>query len=222
VPSNRLPGFATQLNALFSASTNPATGKRYTNLFVAEALMQRWGVAVTPGYLSQLRNGHKEDPAASLVGALAQFFDVPVDYFFGFMIRFEHGELARRLELLERRAGSSFDGDALVAHVASSVETFDESAWRELHEPEQPLYVHESVLRAIADYFDARPEYLIDAELDDQLKEYEAHLDLTAALVESGATGSSMRNLGKLSPDALRAIAASLRDTLNAPDESDT
>ncbi|MGT2462974.1 hypothetical protein [Sinomonas atrocyanea] len=76
-----MPDFAARLNALFERVPDAETGKPYSNVAVAAAL-EGLGTPVTPGYLGQLRSARKNDPSARLVGALAQFFGVPLGYFF--------------------------------------------------------------------------------------------------------------------------------------------
>lgn len=68
--------FAEQLDTL---CTRPE--RRVTNVMLWRALTDR-GCDVSKPYLSQLRNGVRADPAVEIVEALADFFGVPVDYFF--------------------------------------------------------------------------------------------------------------------------------------------
>lgn len=68
--------FSTQLNALCALSE-----RRVTNTMLVRALADR-GCGVSTPYLSQLRRGVRVEPAAQIVEALADYFGVPVEYFF--------------------------------------------------------------------------------------------------------------------------------------------
>ncbi|WP_406689329.1 helix-turn-helix transcriptional regulator [Saccharopolyspora sp. ID03-671] len=70
--------FAIKLNRLFK-SVRSETGEAYTPRAVSEALTQR-GRKISPSYLYQLLKGESE-PGYAVVEALAEFFDVPLDYF---------------------------------------------------------------------------------------------------------------------------------------------
>ena len=71
--------FADRLNELFEPQRDPE-GKSGTNVAVAKA-MHRIGFPGAPGYLSQLRNGQRENPTLAYVKALAEVFGVPLAYF---------------------------------------------------------------------------------------------------------------------------------------------
>lgn len=215
-----MPDLAERLDALFAASTDPRTGRSYSNRYVATALAQNWDVSVSHTYLSQLRLGQTQDPAASILGALAQFFDVPIDYFFTSTVRFEPEELRRRLEFA-LGLGPAADIDALVERVQADVSNFDRAAWEKLLHGERPVYVRTSVLEAIADFLNVKPEYLTTPDLDDELKTYEAQLDLAAAVAQADGKGSAMRAVGAPSPESLRAIAASIRATFAEDNDSE-
>lgn len=68
--------FAEQLNYLCARPQ-----RQVTNVMLVQALADR-GCRVSKPYLSQLRNGLRADPAASIVEALADYFGVAVDFFF--------------------------------------------------------------------------------------------------------------------------------------------
>ncbi|WP_234996009.1 helix-turn-helix domain-containing protein [Streptoalloteichus hindustanus] len=70
--------FATQLRRLFD-TVSRADGTRFTPREVAEEVTQR-GHKVSRGYLYDLLRG-KSEPSHALVRALADFFQVPLDYF---------------------------------------------------------------------------------------------------------------------------------------------
>lgn len=69
--------FKDRLNALY-----PATAPRLTNAQVVEALSQR-GCKISTPYLSQLRSGVRTNPSEQVVLALADYFGVAAEYFFG-------------------------------------------------------------------------------------------------------------------------------------------
>lgn len=77
-----LPEFTARLSALFERVVDPHTRKPYANSTVAKELTDA-GTPVSGGYIGQLRNGYKSDPSARVVGAIAEFFGVSVEYFFG-------------------------------------------------------------------------------------------------------------------------------------------
>ncbi|MGL5825060.1 MAG: helix-turn-helix domain-containing protein [Nocardioides sp.] len=76
-----VPHLAERLSDLFARVPQPGTTQPYNNEAAAEAL-RRQGVPVTGVYLSQLRNGKKDNPRAGLLAAIAQLFGVSIDYFF--------------------------------------------------------------------------------------------------------------------------------------------
>ncbi|TAM71619.1 MAG: XRE family transcriptional regulator [Microbacteriaceae bacterium] len=207
-----LPDFARRLNALFASTPDPETGKPFTNVTVAEALNSR-GVGVTHAYLGQLRNGRKNEPSASLVGGLAQFFNVSADYFFGRLIQVESKELGRRLQFLSARPGTELDIDALSAVVAARGESFDSGIWKSLRNGDAPTRIRQDILEAIADYFDVPHEYLTAPERDDRVDLIEAQIELIDALAATGSASLSLRSVGQPTPHTLRAIAAALKAT---------
>ena len=48
----------------------------------AAAALRRSGAGMSDGYISQLRNGKKNNPSARNLASIAELFGVPVDYFF--------------------------------------------------------------------------------------------------------------------------------------------
>ncbi|MFF2059938.1 helix-turn-helix domain-containing protein [Rhodococcus qingshengii] len=68
--------FQLRLNELFSGSD-----RRLTNVAVAHGLLAR-GCRISTAYLSQLRHGARSSPSDEVVSALADYFDVPLGYFF--------------------------------------------------------------------------------------------------------------------------------------------
>ena len=71
--------FADRLNQLFETQRDP-DGKPWTNVAVAKA-MRKIGFPGAPGYLSQLRNGQRDNPTLAYVKAVAEVFGVPGTYF---------------------------------------------------------------------------------------------------------------------------------------------
>ncbi|MFY0409779.1 helix-turn-helix domain-containing protein [Solicola sp. PLA-1-18] len=81
VSQGGVPHLAERLNDLFSRVPKPGTTQPYSNDAVASELTAQ-GVSVTGVYISQLRNGRKDNPSARLLAAIAVFFGVPIGYFF--------------------------------------------------------------------------------------------------------------------------------------------
>lgn len=207
-----LPDFARRLNALFESTPDPETGRPFTNVTVAETLNNR-GVGVTHAYLGQLRNGRKNEPSASLVGGLAQFFNVSADYFFGKLVQVDGKELGRRLQFLSARPNTEFDIDELTAAVVARGEPFGRGTWKSLRDGDAPTRMRQDVLEAVADYFDVPHEYLTAPERDDRVDLIEAQIELVDALATTGGTSLSLRSVGQPTPHTLRAIAAALKAT---------
>ena len=59
----------------------PPPAQSWTNELIA-ADVRRRGVEVTTNHISHLRAGRRGNPSARLLGAIAETFGVPVDYFF--------------------------------------------------------------------------------------------------------------------------------------------
>jgi transcriptional regulator with XRE-family HTH domain len=76
-----VPDLAQRLNHLFSTVPRPDRQGYWTNEQAAAALAQR-GTPMSDGYLSQLRNGKKNNPSARNLSAIAELFGVPMEYFF--------------------------------------------------------------------------------------------------------------------------------------------
>lgn len=76
-----LSGLVAQLDRLFSTIPRPDGRGLWTNEEAAAA-MTRGGVQTSAAYLSQLRTGKRDNPSARHLAAVAQLFEVPVDYFF--------------------------------------------------------------------------------------------------------------------------------------------
>ncbi|MFD5553793.1 transcriptional regulator [Streptomyces sp. NPDC127068] len=79
--------FQSRLNHLFETKPNPKTGKRFTNVEVAE-LTAGWaaesgdsGGSISASLIQKLRSGAKGNPTTSTVKALAAVFKVRASYF---------------------------------------------------------------------------------------------------------------------------------------------
>jgi transcriptional regulator with XRE-family HTH domain len=89
--------FARQLNVLCARSE-----RKITNIILAQELADR-GCGVSTAYLSQLRNGVRAYPGAKIVEGLADYFEVPVDYFFeAALIAESRVHTAADIEILEQ------------------------------------------------------------------------------------------------------------------------
>lgn len=71
---------ADKLNHLF-ATTASAGGQEYSNEAVAAAISAK-GESISQSYIWQLRKAKKDNPTYKHLQALAEFFGVPVSYFF--------------------------------------------------------------------------------------------------------------------------------------------
>ncbi|MBF9071823.1 helix-turn-helix domain-containing protein [Streptacidiphilus fuscans] len=74
--------FAERLDALFHQKLSP-TGSPYTNAQVAEGVQREFGVKLSTNTVQSLRTGARENPKQQTIKALADWFGVPVGYFFG-------------------------------------------------------------------------------------------------------------------------------------------
>ncbi|MFC7303230.1 helix-turn-helix domain-containing protein [Streptomyces monticola] len=72
---------ADRLNHLFEV-IHPAGRRPYSNEEVATLLQEQGGPTVSGTYLWQLRTGRRDNPTKRHLEALADFFGVPVAYFF--------------------------------------------------------------------------------------------------------------------------------------------
>ncbi|HEV2779739.1 MAG TPA: helix-turn-helix domain-containing protein [Actinophytocola sp.] len=72
---------ADKLNYLFAHYT-PRGGQEYSNEHVAAAISRRGEVTISQSYVWQLRKSKKDNPTFKHLQGLADFFGVPVSYFF--------------------------------------------------------------------------------------------------------------------------------------------
>lgn len=89
--------FAEKLNRLFEIVRRP-DGKEFSNQAVADAIAAEGGPTISRIYVWQLRNGVKDNPTKRHLQALADFFGVPVAYFFDDA---EGSRISAELELLQ-------------------------------------------------------------------------------------------------------------------------
>ena len=116
------------------------------------------------------------------------------------------GDRVRRL--IASHAASESD---LIEHL----ERFDPGVARSarglLEATTNTVVLDEEVLRLITQWADVPVEYLTDHTDEALTDRTEAELELRDAMREAGAQSIQFRALGQMSPDALRAIAQSLR-----------
>ncbi|MFG3288323.1 XRE family transcriptional regulator [Streptomyces sp. NPDC048179] len=91
------PGsLADKIDALFRIVRRP-NREQFSHEEVARACREATGESFSATYLWQLRTGRRDNPTKRHLEALAQFFDVPVAYFFD---DDQGAAIARELELL--------------------------------------------------------------------------------------------------------------------------
>lgn len=73
--------FADRLAHLI-ATVHPPDRKPYSYREIAQGVAEQTGVTMSPTHVQQLAVGARRDPKRSHLQALAQFFGVPVTYFF--------------------------------------------------------------------------------------------------------------------------------------------
>lgn len=130
------------------------------------------------------------------------------------MIATDPAELARRLQLLEatpRTAGPNFDTEALVDLAAEREIEITMEQWTFLRNGAAGAEVSGRLLDAVAEYTGVAAGYLTDLTDKDLADATEAQLELRSAIHEVGGESLLARSVGDVSPEALRAIAASLR-----------
>ncbi|MEX3106778.1 MULTISPECIES: helix-turn-helix domain-containing protein [unclassified Streptomyces] len=87
---------AEKIEALFRSVRRP-NREQFSHEEVARACREATGETFSATYLWQLRTGRRDNPTKRHLEALAQFFDVPVAYFFD---DDQGAAIARELELL--------------------------------------------------------------------------------------------------------------------------
>ncbi len=76
-----LPDLAARLDHLFKTVPQPGGRGLWSNE-QASVELARHGTPMSAAYLSQLRNGKRDNPSARHLNALAALFAVPISYFF--------------------------------------------------------------------------------------------------------------------------------------------
>ncbi|MDE8649549.1 MULTISPECIES: hypothetical protein [Rhodococcus] len=97
--------FARQLNALVARSA-----VRTTNTMVAQALTDQ-GCPISAPYLPQLRNGVRRRPAPRYIERIAEYFAVPLSYFYD--LPYERSDDSGENRDRERMAISAIDDDGV-------------------------------------------------------------------------------------------------------------
>lgn len=108
-------------------------------------------------------------------------------------------------------ASRDTDVDDLLDHLDGIDPLLAESARTLLGATTNTVVLDEEVLRLIAHWGDVPADYLIDHTDELVTDRTDAELELRDAMREAGASSIRFRALGEMSPDALRAIAHSLR-----------
>lgn len=80
-PERQPQTLATKIDALFRAVRRP-NREQYSHEEVAKACREATGESFSATYLWQLRTGRRDNPTKRHLEVLAQFFQVPVAYFF--------------------------------------------------------------------------------------------------------------------------------------------
>lgn len=74
---------ADRINRLFeTVRPRDSGGRQYSNEHVAAEIGRTNGVQISQSYIWQLRKGKKDNPTLRHLQALADFFGVPITYFF--------------------------------------------------------------------------------------------------------------------------------------------
>ncbi|MFE7312852.1 helix-turn-helix domain-containing protein [Streptomyces sp. NPDC057555] len=83
-----------KINHLF-ATIKDDDGREYSNEYAANAISQT-GINISMSYIWQLRKGKKDNPTVRHLQGLANFFGVPISYFFDDAVaRQVHGRLVQ-------------------------------------------------------------------------------------------------------------------------------
>lgn len=116
---------------------------------------------------------------------------------------------ARVRRLIQSQASTDVD---LLDHLAEIDPLLADSAGALLDASTSTVVLDEEVLRLIAHWADVPTEYLTDYTDEAVTDRTDAELELRDAMRAAGASTIQFRALGHMSPDALRAIAHSLRN----------
>jgi transcriptional regulator with XRE-family HTH domain len=115
---------------------------------------------------------------------------------------------ARVRRLVESHAATE---DELLQHLADIDPFLARGASTLLSAETSTVVLDEEVLRLITHWADVPTEYLTDHTDEVVTERTDAELELREAMRAAGASSIQFRALGQMSPDALRAIAHSLR-----------
>lgn len=107
-----MPDLAERLDHLFRTVPRPGGRGLWSNE-QASVELARQGTAMSAAYLSQLRNGKRDNPSARHLNALASLFAVPISYFFD---RDTADKINNDLRLLSAIRDSDVQAIALRAH----------------------------------------------------------------------------------------------------------
>lgn len=124
--------------------------------------------------------------------------------------------LARKINLLldviMQESGKPFDFAAVRAHAKQQGYDLSRTRWSLLVNGKQQ-FVPDEALIVIAEVFDVDPEYLLqeDGKLPEQV---EAELELLRSLRRAEVRNFAARALGPVDPEALKAIARILDDSI--------
>ncbi|WP_314454650.1 helix-turn-helix transcriptional regulator [uncultured Microbacterium sp.] len=124
-------------------------------------------------------------------------------------MRVPAGPLVTRVRrLIDSQAATE---DDLVRHLDEIDPLLADNARTLLAAASHTVVLDEEVLRLITHWADVPTEYLTDYTDETVTDRTEAELELREAMRAAGASSIQFRALGQMSPDALRAIAQSLR-----------
>lgn len=107
-----MPDLADRLDHLFRTVPRPGGLSLWSNE-QASVELARQGTPMSAAYLSQLRNGKRDNPSARHLNALASLFAVPISYFFDSDVA---EKINNDLKLLSAIRDSDVQAIALRAH----------------------------------------------------------------------------------------------------------
>ena len=122
---------------------------------------------------------------------------------------------SRVRHLVESHAATE---DGLLEYLGAIDPRFAHATRELLRSPEAPAVLPEGLREAIAQWADVHPRYLLDPTDESVADRTDAELELRAVMRAVGASSIQFRAQGEMSPEALRAIATSLRARPAAPE----
>ena len=129
-------------------------------------------------------------------------------------IKTDPEELTRRIRLLEsspRLTGLVFDAADLLGMAADREIAITADQWSQLRAGTAGKKVPVRVLSLVAEYTGVPTSYLTELDDKELADKTEAQLELRSAIREIGADSVLARSVSEVSPEAIRAIAASLK-----------